>query len=364
MGDSINHLLDNLMSLLWRIIDLPLFFLLPGLIVFILFLYWVCKRLFKAKWEITKIQFLVIMMFFFGALLVDKKTSNLKSEINALYDKFSSLSMGQQSITVSNNLDELVMKAQLEERYGDTLEVTARNINECTDLLVIKRPERPAVVHLAVIDLTYPGLSIEITPELKEKYLTSVFAKERDCFLAINGEAGMTMEPGCGLGEWVGNWIVKGNKVMMADSKERPTLVFNKQNLASYEEQVIVDTVGKDNTYNAIWGRRDILVDNEVIPFPPEKQKSYSRTVMGIDETGTKLYLMIVDGKRPDYSVGLRYEECAELLSTVGANNAMACDQGGSSCLYLRDFGGIVNRPADSEGTERVVYTHFGLALK
>jgi exopolysaccharide biosynthesis protein len=79
---------------------------------------------------------------------------------------------------------------------------------------------------------------------------------------------------------------------------------------------------------------------------------------MGIDESGTKLFLLVADGRKPQHSRGLTLKECAALLMPYGCYNAMACDQGGSSCMYVEKFG-IVNRPAD--GGERKVYTHFGL---
>mmetsp|Transcript_15639 Transcript_15639/g.21183 ORF Transcript_15639/g.21183 Transcript_15639/m.21183 type:complete len:86 (-) Transcript_15639:129-386(-) len=85
---------------------------------------------------------------------------------------------------------------------------------------------------------------------------------------------------------------------------------------------------------------------------------------MGVDSTGRYLYLMVVDGKRPDYSAGLTYEDCAKVLRSLGAADAMACDQGGSSCMYVRNMGGIINRPADSDGRERKIYSHFGIAMK
>jgi hypothetical protein len=77
-------------------------------------------------------------------------------------------------------------------------------------------------------------VEIKITPEFKAKYLTSKFAIENDCYLAINGEAGESMLPGCDLGEWTGNWIVRNNPVLLEDRYKRPFLSFSKNNQASY----------------------------------------------------------------------------------------------------------------------------------
>lgn len=165
----------------------------------------------------------------------------------------------------------------------------------------------------------------------------------------------------CELGEWTGNWIVKGKPVLLEDSDKRPFLSFDKNNNATYFKAPIVDTTLSEDKYNTIWGRFDILVDGEV--QPDQLKRPYSRTIMGIDREGRYLYLMIVDGKRPQYSLGLSLEESASLLKLLGAWNVMSCDQGGSSCMYLKNYGGIVNRPADSDGYERVVYSHFGIRM-
>ena len=238
-----------------------------------------------------------------------------------------------------------------------------RIINEAIDLITIQQASPNSVAFIAIVDLKHPSVKVKVTPEKKHKYLTSEFAKENNCVLAINGEAGESMAMDCELGEWSGNWISDGNVVMMADTKKRPFIGFSKKtNRANYSVESVVDTVMNNDKYNAIWGRFDILVDNEILSL--ENDNPYARTVMGTNADGTLLYLMIVDGKRPDYSEGLTYHNCADILRLLGASNAMACDQGGSSCMYLEPMGGIINRPADSDGYERPIYSHFGISMK
>ena len=147
--------------------------------------------------------------------------------------------------------------------------------------------------------------------------------------------------------------------MLQEDTKERPFLSFDANLKAKYFRENIVDTNNTADKYNTIWGRFDLLVDGKEVVFADDYQ--YPRTIMGIDKDGTKLYLMVVDGSQPAYSMGLTYGYCASFIKYLGAYQAMACDQGGSSCMYLEQFGGIVNRPRD--GRERVVYTHFGLHL-
>jgi exopolysaccharide biosynthesis protein len=59
--------------------------------------------------------------------------------------------------------------------------------------------------------------------------------------------------------------------------------------------------------------------------------------------------------------MGFTRGEVGMLLKLFGAHNAMLCDEGGSSCLYVETMGGIVNVPSDNQGQERPTYTHFGI---
>ncbi len=76
----------------------------------------------------------------------------------------------------------------------------------------------------------------------------------------------------------------------------------------------------------------------------------------GITADGT-LLLFEVDGRQPDYSVGVTRPELAALMSAFGAVRGMAFDGGGSSTLAVRALGSpeatLANVPSD--GTERRV---------
>ena len=84
---------------------------------------------------------------------------------------------------------------------------------------------------------------------------------------------------------------------------------------------------------------------------------------MAINEAGTRLYLLVVDGRQPDYSMGFSHNDAGMFLKAFGAHDGMLCDQGGSSCMYLKTFGGLSSVPSGG-GRERPTYTHFGIALK
>jgi len=288
--------------------------------------------------------------------IVDKKLGFMKAELTGLNEKFRNAQFGNNNVIGGQPYNLTEFKS-----IYPNADVKERSVNEVIQLLVATQKDPNSVVYIARIDLTHPKIGVQVSPEKKEKYLTSKFAKEHNCVIAINGEAGESMSMDCELGEWSGNWVSKGKPVMMVDTDKRPFMAFNKQNKGKYYEESFVDTKYKDDYYNTIWGRFDILKNGEVIKH--DRDRPYARTVMGLNEDGTELYLMIVDGKRPDHSVGLTYEDCAKMLKALGADNAMACDQGGSSCMYVNTMGGIINRPADSEGIERPIYSHFGISF-
>lgn len=360
MGNFVNNLLDNLLSTLWRILDLPVYFIAILVICSLLLVGFI---LLKFKKNINKKRLYIIggvILTFTLILVIDKKFRIMNKEINFLNEKISDLKMTGNSNFAFQKTHLIYDIAPLRNAYPEA-KIYEKPVNEAVDVISFKTIDPNVMAYIAIVDLMYPNMSVKVTPEKKGKYLTSDFAKENDCMLAINGEAGLSMAMDCELGEWTGNWISAGNIILMEDTDKRPFIGFSKTNLAHYSEEKILDTVYDDNKYNAIWGRFDILLDDEIIIH--EIDNPYARTIMGVDPTGEKLYLMVVDGKRPDYSQGLTYYECAKILNLLGASDAMACDQGGSSCMYVEPMGGIINRPADSDGLERPIYSHFGISM-
>jgi exopolysaccharide biosynthesis protein len=84
----------------------------------------------------------------------------------------------------------------------------------------------------------------------------------------------------------------------------------------------------------------------------------HPRTAAGIADRGRRLLLVTVDGRQPEWSVGMRLDELARLLVALGAEEAINLDGGGSTAMVVRDRAStrlrMVNRPSDREG-ERAV---------
>lgn len=109
----------------------------------------------------------------------------------------------------------------------------------------------------------------------------------------------------------------------------------------------------------AVSGDRPLLVNgvrtviNNTIAHP--------RTAVGIDADGRKLLILVVDG-RSAVSRGYTMVELADMMTALGAENAINFDGGGSSAMYTRGATGamgLINEPSD--GNERLVANAFGV---
>lgn len=76
----------------------------------------------------------------------------------------------------------------------------------------------------------------------------------------------------------------------------------------------------------------------------------HPRTAIGLDPTGTVLWLVVVDGRQAGYSEGMTLEELGGVMRGLGCWLATNVDGGGSSVMGLADGSGrlrAVNRPSD-----------------
>ena len=82
------------------------------------------------------------------------------------------------------------------------------------------------------------------------------------------------------------------------------------------------------------------------------------RTAVGVGMHGRRLWLVVIDGRRAEYSVGTTTRQTAELLLELGAADALNLDGGGSTAMVVRDaISGtprLVNRPSDAVGERPV----------
>jgi hypothetical protein len=118
----------------------------------------------------------------------------------------------------------------------------------------------------------------------------------------------------------------------------------------------------------AIGGGPRIVRDGGVsVEFAAEKLSRdfavgrFPRTALGYSRDGNTVFMVVVDGRQPGYSVGMNLEELAHFMcrrlatftqSNTNAHQALNLDGGGSTTMVVE--GGVVNRPSDPTGESGV----------
>ena len=80
-----------------------------------------------------------------------------------------------------------------------------------------------------------------------------------------------------------------------------------------------------------------------------------NRTMAGISRDGRTLFLVVVDGRRPGWSIGLNCIETALFMVELGAYHVVNFDGGGSSTMVVNEE--VKNKPTDSSGERKVMNT-------
>ena len=77
----------------------------------------------------------------------------------------------------------------------------------------------------------------------------------------------------------------------------------------------------------------------------------HPRTMIGVDHRGM-IWLIAVDGRQPDYSIGMTLPDLVRLADRLGLRDALNLDGGGSTTMVVK--GKIINRPSDPTGPRAV----------
>lgn len=126
-------------------------------------------------------------------------------------------------------------------------------------------------------------------------------------------------------------------------------------------EEEYEDVVATESIEEACGAGEFLVSDGNVIMSETSVEP---RTCIGVSEDAKKVYIMVVDGRRYEYSFGMTLYEIATCMKAVGAFDAVNLDGGGSSTFYVRKDGAgfdeperfqIRNWPTDNGGQERAV---------
>jgi hypothetical protein len=215
---------------------------------------------------------------------------------------------------------------------------------------------------LVELDLDEPGYAFQVTPWKKRRRTTSDFADMYGALVAING--------GFWGGEWGGFTVADGqiwakgvedldtSTVVGFGGREKGRL---RVEIRPTEEILTEPPKWMEHALTAI---PTLLRDGEPVEMEIEHtlfQHKHPRTAIGLSKDGSTLLLVVIDGRQPGWSKGLRTDQVAALLGSHGAWNAANLDGGSSSTLVIPSKGGLVNDPCYKKADERNVPNHLGI---
>ncbi|HEX5052828.1 MAG TPA: phosphodiester glycosidase family protein [Planctomycetota bacterium] len=369
--ETVNHLIDSLLSTFTRLLELPVLAVFAGIAVLALGLWaalaWLARRLQRPRLAKYARPACLVLAIVAATFAIDHRIQQLQLDLERVRERGDHAvaavleNLARPGVRRSQPLvDAAAARAGLVEPFPSIV-LEPLICNDAVDLVRIHCDDPLLEAFLAVVDLTAPAVQIEIGATLAHKTFTSDFARGHGCALAINGEAGNSPQPDCGFGPWRGHLMRRGETLLREEpGNARPFLAFDRDNRAHFVSTAAPDRSVPASAHDVIWGRVDTIVGGEV--ETDAFRFNQPRTVMGIDADGKRLFLLVADGRQPSRSWGLTRPQVGALLRPFGVRDAMLCDEGGSSCMYLREFGGLVNVPSD--GQERPTYTHFGIVLR
>ncbi len=100
-----------------------------------------------------------------------------------------------------------------------------------------------------------------------------------------------------------------------------------------------------------------IMLKDGVIEQANVWNELHPRTGLGYSQKKDSLIFCVVDGR--GLSNGASTKQLAYIMKSAGAYTAFNMDGGGSSCMYVAEYGGPVNRPSDSSGERAVSNSIF-----
>ena len=230
-----------------------------------------------------------------------------------------------------------------------------------------------AVAHLMSFDLSNPCLALTTTavrPDGSVDALrTTAWAEQEGAVAAINSNYFFPYDAGW---PWGDPTPVEGGEVNILGTVKRdgeePISASSEFGRVRHRVWIDADNVGHvglelaDDAVVAVTGRELILESGQVVGHESD---NYPRTVVGIAEDTSQMWWLVVDGKRPGYSVGVTFDEAAEFLASVGATDAVALDGGGSTTMVANGGDGVqmlnLTRNQGIPNRERPIANHLGL---
>jgi hypothetical protein len=241
---------------------------------------------------------------------------------------------------------------------------------------IVRDTPRKLVIHVVEVRLALGSVRAFVTPPDNpgsdrplNARTTSDFLEKYNLQLAVNGDGfepwwvkGPFYYPHAGDPVSPRGFAMSDGVVYSEISDEKaPMLVLG----AGRQVEISWTTGGAKNVISG----STLLVDHGAVVEDLPDHKLHPRTAVGLNQGGTRLIIVVVDGRQPGYSEGVTLSELAEIMVEQGAYRATDFDGGGSSTLVMADENGkavLLNSPVHQgiPGLERPVANHLGIFAK
>lgn len=242
------------------------------------------------------------------------------------------------------------------------------------------RTNLPTRLFVAEVDLKNPRLRLRVSPGGPDpdgpgKWQTTLMpptkiAAREKFDLVVNGDffkaRGVNDGEGTNAAFRAGQWAlvdgpaVTDGKTWATTTNARPCLVVHTNNFVTIESLA----QPPPDALEVIAGNTLLVKNGVMVPHPSKVR--HPRTVVGLDSAGSRLTILVVDGRKPGVAVGMSYDELAAEMLRLGCVQALNLDGGGSSVMAVRATGKdkmeILNAPTD--GRERAVANVLGIAVE
>lgn len=241
---------------------------------------------------------------------------------------------------------------------------------------------RPLMVHIVTVDLNTSGINVRVTPgnltpdnrEITAQ-TTTEFLSEFNLQLAVNANFFFPFRentpwdyyPRSGDRANAVGLAISDGVTYSSPEKNWSALCFSPQPTA----QIRANGICPPETAHAAAGSAVLVAQGQPVKLArntPNNDGLYSRTAVGIDTTGKKLWIVAIDDKQSFYSEGVTLQELTDLFLKLGVDSAINLDGGGSTTLVIADTNQeaiVLNSPIHTKLPlrERPVANHIGFSV-
>ncbi len=241
----------------------------------------------------------------------------------------------------------------------------------------VRAGPNPRIDHIVEVRLDTPGVEVVVSDALAVKGFetrvsrTTEYLARSGVQLAVNGafyypfkSGTFAHSPGPGQGAQVlGSWTHRGEKLSKPQAGYHVLVVDYDGQLSIHKDGAQTSSVAYEVSGMPLLvqdGKADLVGPKSV---PPDRLGP--RTAIGLASDPPRLYLVVIDGRQPGYSMGATLYELADLFVELGAHTALNLDGGGSTTLVVDDEGPqVLNMPIHRRhppGRVRPVVNHLGI---